>query len=272
MTEHKLPQLFTFDGQARSGKGTAVHAIKRSLQSRNINTMLIDAGQVFRVLVVTAIKHGVDIDLPNAIDEFLSDERMLEETKLEVKRFYHMHHAERDALLYTQEVGANSAKIGARPGAQAFKDNLLRKWLHDADIEGYKVVLIDGRALQEVGTMLEAEGLCDYRIGFYFVCDSQMGARRMLGYVDRPYETLTDDKKQEVDELAEQIVERNRLDSERRVHPIVPPVDAPEFTLPYLDFTPRGRGREMLIVDTSADMTKQEMTSPIVAVFDKLHI
>ncbi len=264
-----LPLLFTFDGQARSGKGTIVHAVKRSLQLRNIKTMLIDAGQVFRVLVVSAQRHGVDVDSADAIDEFLADDQMLEETRIFVKQVYHMEHADRDALLYTQEVGVDSAKIGARPKAQEFKDNLLRKWLHDAATEGYRVVLIDGRALEEVGGMLESEGLCRFRAGFYFICEPSVGARRMLGFSDRSYDELSDAEKQEVDSLTGQIIQRNRSDSERAVHPIIPPSGAPIFVLPALDFEPRNTGRDMLIVDTSADMTKDQMVQPIVKVFAK---
>ena len=57
-----------------------------------------------------------------------------------------MDKAERDSLLYTNQVSANSATIGARPLSQIFKDNLLRKWLIDARNEGFDTVLLDGRA------------------------------------------------------------------------------------------------------------------------------
>ncbi len=264
------PQLFTFDGQARSGKGTIVHAVKRSLQARNIKTMLIDAGQVFRVLVVSAHEHSVDVDSPESIDRFLSDEKMLHETTDLVKKVYHMDHANRDALLYTNEVGANSAKFGARPLAQDFKDNLVRKWLHDASDEGYRVVLMDGRALEEVGAQLESEGLCDFRAGFYFVSDPWIGARRTLGYYDVPYDKLTDEQRGEVDDFANQIIERNRADSERERQPIVPPVGATTYKLPDFDMEITGNERQMAIIDTSADITIQQMTAPIVAMFDKI--
>ena len=36
--------------------------------------MLIDAGQVFRVLVVATTRAGVDLDNPEAIDQFLADD------------------------------------------------------------------------------------------------------------------------------------------------------------------------------------------------------
>jgi len=266
-TQNPLPVLVTFDGQARSGKGTIVHAVKRSLQSHDIKTMLIDAGQVFRVLVVSTAQHGVNLEDPGAIDAFLADNQMLEETTALIKRVYAMDHAERDALIYTNEVGANSAKIGARPKSQEFKDGLLKKWLRDAREEGYEVILIDGRALEETGMMLENEGLCDYHYGLYFVCDPQIGARRTLGYADRTYDELSDDEKMAVDELVGQIIARNKADAERAVQPIVPPARAPYFALPDFDLSPSD-GRAMAIVDTSAEMTKDEMASAVTAFFE----
>jgi len=265
-----LPQLFTFDGQARSGKGTIVHAVKRFLQSRDINTMLIDSGQVFRVLVVSAMQHGVDMDSPDNIDRFLQDPQMLDETTALIKNVYHMEHAERDALLYTAQVGHNSAKFGARPLAQEFKDNLLRKWLQDARDEEFRVVLLDGRALEEVGGMLESEGLCNYRIGFYFICNPRVGALRTLGYSGRTYEELNEEEQEEVDNLTAQIVARNDADAERTVHPVVPPAGAPSFELPQLDYDPKNDGREMIIVDTSASMTKEQSAAAFISLFEKL--
>lgn len=230
--------------------------------------MLIDAGQVFRVLVVSATQHGVDVDDPAAIDEFLSDKSMLEETTALIKKVYDMSHEERDALLYTTEVGANSAKFGARPKAQDFKDGLLRKWYKDAGDEGYEVILHDGRALEETGSMLEDSGLCDYKIGFYFECDPTVGARRMLGFAGQAYETLESDEKESVDALVQQIKDRNAADSQRTVHPIVPPAGAQRYVLPVFDPQPNNVGRQMFIVDTSADMTKEDMVKSIVEFFE----
>lgn len=228
--------------------------------------MLIDAGQVFRVLVVSATQHGVAIDDPDAIDAFLADEQMLEETTTLIKQVYAMDHDERDALIYTNEVGANSAKIGARPKSQNFKDGLLKKWLRDARIEGYEVVLLDGRALEEVGGMLADEKLCDYRYGFYFVCDAQVGARRTLGYASQAYDELSDDEKSQVDVLVDQINARNKSDRERAVHPIVPPQGAPTYILPeFATAADVSTERALFIVDTSAEMTKDEMVQSIVS-------
>ena len=259
-----LPRLVTFDGEARSGKGTIVQAVKDYLRDvSGYKVMLIDAGQVFRVLVVAVTNAGVDINDPVAIDAFLSNEKNAEASVELVKSVYHMTKQERNALLYTNEVGANSAKIGARPLSQEFKDTLLRKWLRDAHSEGFEVVLLDGRALEETGTMLAGENLCDFAAHFYFVCHPTVGARRTLGFANTPYEMLPPADKKAVDELVVQVNERNAADRRRAVQPIVPPKGAPVFHLPNIPNYVASDARPTAIIDTSHEMTIDEMTSPM---------
>lgn len=261
-----LPKLVTFDGEARSGKGTVVQATKDYLRDEcGYKVMLIDAGQVFRVLVVGATRAGVALDDPAAIDAFLQDDTKAEYCTRLVKEVYHMDKETRDALLYTNEVGVQSAKIGARPLSQAFKDELLKKWLRNAGTEDYEVVLLDGRALEETGMMLENEGLCTFTMGLYFVCDPIVGARRTLGYASTPYEELDSTARGAVDELAAQVVARNEADRNRVVQPIVRPLNAPVLVLPDVEDTANTikTPRFMATVDTSAHMTKFEMAMPV---------
>lgn len=259
-----LPRLITFDGEARSGKGTIVQGTKDYLRDEcGHNVMLIDAGQVFRVLVVAARQAGVNLDDPAAIDAFLADDEEEKKCVQYVKKVYHMSKEQRDALLYTNEVGADSAKVGARPGSQAFKDRLLEKWLSDAPRDGFDTVLLDGRALEEVGQMLEDKGLAKFVLGLYFTCDPIVGARRTLGFASTAYDRLADEQRRSVDELVVQINDRNQKDALREVQPIVPPVGAPTCHLPASLPHISGEKRPMVVVDTSADMTKQDMISPV---------
>lgn len=261
---HPLPRLITFDGEARSGKGTIVQHTKDYLRDElGYKVMLIDAGQVFRVLGVGVVQAGVDVDDPEAIDAFLSDDAQAEKCVQLVKSIYHMDKEERDALIYTNQAGVNSAKMGARPKAQTFKDEILRKWYADAHTEGYEIILHDGRALEETGTMLEQEGLCRFVLGLYFVCDPVVGARRTLGFADTAYSELPADQKSEVDSLVQQINERNEKDHNRAVQPVVPPLNAPIFRLPSTGDPAKKDGRFMAIIDTSANMTKLRMTEPV---------
>ena len=264
-----LPILITFDGEARSGKGTIVQATKDYLRdSEKRNVMLIDAGQVFRVLVVAATRAGIHLDDPAAIDAFLGDDTNIQSCVQLVKDVYHMEKDERDTLLYTNEVGSNSAKIGARPLSQQFKDNLLKRWLMDARAESVEVVLLDGRALEEVGTALENESLCDFRLGLYFICDSIVGARRTLGFANRSYEDLDDNEKASVDALVSQIDARNEADEKRAVQPLVRPSGVAISHLPVIEPNTQS-GRPMFLLDTSAEMSKHDMSDSVIELVSK---
>lgn len=259
-----VPKLVTFDGEARSGKGTIVQATKDFLRDEcGYNVMLIDRGQTFRVLVVAASRANVDMDDPSAIDAFLKDEQNVAECVQFVKDVYHMEKDERDGLLYTNEVGENSAKIGARPASQEFVADLTKKWLRDAGTEGFQVVLVDGRSLEKIGSEMNDEGLCDYRLGLYFICDAKVGARRTLGFATKSYESLNDSEKQQVDDLIVQINERNARDKDRDVERLAPPTNAPTFALPNVPEYEKTGARPMVIIDTSAEITKEAMSLPV---------
>lgn len=265
MTQAKtVPILITFDGEARSGKGTIVQATKDYVRDEcGRKVMLIDRGQTFRVLVVAMARAGVNVDDPTAIDAYLADKTNVAECVQFVKDVYHMTKDERDALLYTNEVGENSAKIGARPASQKFVADLTKKWLRDAGNEGYEVVLVDGRALEPIAREMHNEGLCDYRMSLYFICDARVGARRTLGFAAIPYDELGDEQRSAVDRLVGQIHERNRRDRERETDQLVPPVGAPTWRLPGPVPTTVTRDIPGYIIDTSADVSKGTMSRPV---------
>lgn len=258
-----VPILITFDGEARSGKGTIVQATKDYIRDEcGRKVMLIDRGQTFRVLVVATARASVDNNDPAAIDAYLANPENVVACVQFVKDVYRMGKEERDSLLYTNEVGENSAKIGARPASQNFVANLTKKWLRDAGNEGYEVVLVDGRSLEKIAHEMHDEGLCDYRMGLYFVCDAVVGARRTLGYAATPYGDLTTEQREEVDALVIQIHERNRRDRERETDQLIPPVGAPLWRLPASSPISNS-SMPMYIVDTSAEINKEEMSRPV---------
>lgn len=270
MTAATVPKLVTFDGEARSGKGTIVQITKDYLRDEcGLKTMLIDRGQAFRVLVVAAARAGVDMDNTEALDTFLSNKNNIDACVQFVKDVYHMEKAERDELLYTNEVGENSAKVGARPASQSFVAMLTKKWLRDAGSEGYEVVLVDGRALEQIASEMHEEGLCDYRMGLYFICDPVVGARRTLGHATTLYDQLDGEAQSAVDGLVAQIHVRNERDQQREVERLVPPVNAPIYRLPDLPGSLDDYVRPMLIIDSSAELGKLEMSIPVATLVAK---
>ena len=264
MNTKTVPFLVTFDGEARSGKGTIVQTTKDYLRDeRGYKVMLIDRGQTFRVLAVVAKRDKIDLDNAKALDEYLEDEVNIAAHVKLVKEVYRMEKSKRDSLLYTNEVGENSAKIGARPYSHVFVKMLTKKWLHDAGEEGYGVVLVDGRTLEEIAYEMQNEGICQYRLGLYFICNPVVGARRTLGYADKSYEELTEIERKDVNEFVEQILERNRRDKERTTERLKPPAGAETCILPNLPAAIKPEGVPMLIIDTSAELTKNEMSLPV---------
>lgn len=263
--QHPLPKLVTFDGEARSGKGTVVGLVKDYLRDEcGRNVMLIDTGQVFRVLAVAIVRAGIDIDSPDAIDAYLANTEAMAANIQFVKDVYRMSKQEREALIYTSEVGVNSAKVGARPLSQRFKDDLQRKWLRDARAEGYDTVLLDGRALEETGEMLEREGLCQYVLGLFFICDPVVSAQRTLGLVPVQYSDLDLAIRGEVDALVRQIEVRNAADRERVAQPVRLPENAPQYMAAAVpEVLPSRQPRPMAIIDRSVEMPLDQMALPI---------
>ena len=259
--------LVTFDGEARSGKGTIVQKTKDYLRDEcGYKTMLVDRGQTFRVLVVAAERAGVNLDDPESIDAYLEDSANIATCVQFVKDVYHMTKDERDELLYTNTVGVDSAKVGARPASQAFVKTLTKKWMSDAGSEGYDVVLVDGRALEPVSREMDTEGLCDYRMGLYFICDAQVGARRTLGYATTPYDRLSVEARREVDALVEQIAVRNHKDRHDRADDddrLLPPRGGEIYHLPDVPELILTDNIPMYILDTSGDLTKDDMSLPV---------
>ena len=267
MATKNVPRLITFDGEARSGKGTIAHFLKKRLETRGLKVMLIDRGQAFRGFVVSAMRSGVDPDDAVALDAFLTDELALENTVRLLKDIYAMSHEERDALLYTKNVGENSAKIGARPASQEFVYNLTLKWITDAKAEDCDVILMDGRALEALADDADSRGLCEYALGLYFICDPPVGARRTLGFGAMSYDELDATQREEVDDLVRQIIARNHADMTRDTQRLVRPESAPEVKLPATDVElPANTSR--IIIDTSGNLTKQGMSASALRIIE----
>jgi cytidylate kinase len=91
-----------------------------------------------------------------------------------------------------------------------------------------------------------------------------MGAMRTLGHAASRYEDLGADDQSSVDTLVEQIVARNDADRTREVQPIVPPAGAPTLVLPDSYLPEQANGRFMAVVDTSASMSKHDMSRPVI--------
>jgi len=124
---------------------------------------------------------------------------------------------------------------------------------------------MDGRALQALGEELQAEGACKYPLGLYFVCDPVVGARRTLGFANTPYDQLAAADRQAVDQFVAQISARNHADMTRSSQAVRPPEHAVTAHLPELPVVVGHDAPQMVIIDTAADLTKDDMARPVLA-------
>ena len=68
----QLPHILTYGGEARSGKGTSVAAVKQRLSEVGIQHRVIDQGLKFRVLAELALTQRKSMDDQTELTDFLS--------------------------------------------------------------------------------------------------------------------------------------------------------------------------------------------------------
>src|SRR5690349_14863257 len=105
--------LETFEGTARSGKGTTVRKVRAASKKRGEKVRVIDQGQKFRSLAFLAVRHAIDLDNPQLVDEFLQAESTPDEMLEVLAHVRSIKDDERDAMLYTDAMSTRAGKIGA---------------------------------------------------------------------------------------------------------------------------------------------------------------
>ncbi len=272
------PRLITFEGEARSGKGTSARTVRQSLLAAGHRVVYIDQGQKFRAFARLALDRGVALTDQLAVGEFLEDLSARTELLHLLSLVAKMEQPEVEALLYTPEVSTGSARIGSHPRAQqVVMDVLLDQVRGIAGSESADIILIDGRDLIVKAHKMEAEGIAELLLGFFFRCDAAIAARRTEGIFVDLASMDTDEKLRLLDAIV-RISERNRQDALRGVHPLREPMRA--YPLHTLEFRPDDEEyvtqatREALAsgvvsVNTSYTRSVQEMTDPVVALVER---
>jgi cytidylate kinase len=222
--------LLTFEGEARSGKGTSVEAVRWALAERDYDVRVIDQGRKFRTLARLALDSGVALDKPAAVSAFLRDEKTQPGMLELLESLDTMDDAQVKTLLYTQEVGNGSGKIGARPEAHPMVIDLLFKQVKQAVDAKADVVLIDGRCMEKYGRQMAKDKIAQFVLGFYFRCDVAIAARRVTSIITDTSK-MTDAEKLRMFDALMGISGRNRDDVLRPTDPMEEPEDALQLHL-----------------------------------------
>jgi cytidylate kinase len=267
-------KIITFEGEARSGKGTSVRAVHDQLIKENRQVVVIDQGQKFRVLAKLALDRGVILQDQAAVTVFLRDPATRPNMLELLGSLKSMDTEAINALLYTQDVSSGSAQIAQNANAHPLAVGLLFDQVEKAVEDDADTVLIDGRSMEKYGRQMAEQKKAQFVVGFYFRCDASIAARRTTGiFVDM--DAMSVEEKLRLLEAITKIGDRNRQDTHREVDPMLEPGNA--YPLHAADFAANDTEfvhqatldallSGMVSMNTSYTRSVEEMTEPVVAI------
>lgn len=200
------PLQIAIDGPAGSGKSTVAKII-----SRHLEITYLDTGAMYRAVTWLALQKAIDLSDPYAL-KTLVDCMRLEITPQSIRvDGEDITEAIREPII-SQNVSVVSMDAYVRSEMVA----LQRK------IASNQSVIMDGR---DIGTIV----LPNAQYKFFLIADPvERAKRRQIELKDKGYDTP-------LDQLIEEIVRRDKLDSEREVAPLKKAEDAIEIDTTHLD-------------------------------------
>ncbi|MGK2896231.1 MAG: (d)CMP kinase [Candidatus Saccharimonadales bacterium] len=261
-------KLITVEGEARSGKGTATRAIVEVLSLAGHKVRVVDQGQKFRALAVCAIRSGVDTEDGTSLQQFLAAKDTLPRMLSLLDDLHGVSDAERDAVLYTQEIGTASSMVGAQAVSQQLAIDLLTAQVEKAIRDGVEVLVIDGRAMSQKAEHFEQTLPVTLALGLHFRTWAVVAARRMTGIMT-PEVELVEKERESLRIAAEEVTKRNESDRNRAVYPLIDPGNAVRIDLTRVqdgipgDLMIDVLAARQVLIDTSRSNVAQ-MTKPVI--------
>jgi cytidylate kinase len=192
------------DGPVASGKTVAARALAASL-----GHLYLDTGAMYRAAAYLALHNGVDLDNERAILSLIEHHRIRLVPDEDVSAGYRVEidGADTGTRLFDPEVSSAVSTVAALPGLRTAMVTEQRA------IAGEGPVVMAGR---DIGTVV----LPDARFKFFLTASVEERAdRRAKEFAERGIDVG-------IEEVREQIEERDRLDRNRVVAPLRPAEDA----------------------------------------------
>jgi cytidylate kinase len=192
------------DGPVASGKTVAARALAAAL-----GHLYLDTGAMYRAAAYLALHHGVDLDNERAILALLEHHRirLVPDERASAGYRVEIDGADTGTRLFDPEVSSAVSTVAALPGVRSAMVAEQRK------IAAEGPVVMAGR---DIGTVV----LPDARYKFFLTASvDERAARRAKEFAERGIDVG-------LDEVREQIEERDRLDRSRAVAPLRPAGDA----------------------------------------------
>ncbi len=187
--------LIAIDGPAGSGKSTVAAAVAEKL-----GLPYLDTGAMYRTFTLKVLRSGIPLESEDLLAE------LAEETKIELSDGRVLLDGEDvTAEIRTPEVDASVSVVAAHAAVRKIMVRLQRRIAEAGAV-------VEGR---DIGTVV----LPDARLKIFLVASPEERARRR--HAEMSGRELVD-----VDQVKKEIIERDALDSNRKVSPLVPADDA----------------------------------------------
>ncbi|KMO72188.1 (d)CMP kinase [Mycolicibacterium obuense] len=219
------PVVIAIDGPAGTGKSTVARGLATALQAR-----YLDTGAMYRIVTLSALRQGVDLDDPTAIAAAVQNTDMaVGHDPAEDRSFLEGEDvsAEIRGDAVTKAVSAVSAVPEVRARLVALQRNLA---------DGAGPVVVEGR---DIGTVV----LPDADVKIFLTASAEERARR------RNDQNVASGLRDDFDAVLADVRRRDHLDSTRAVSPLRAADDA-------------------LVVDTS-DMTQDQVIGHLTALVEQ---
>lgn len=187
--------LIAIDGPAGSGKSTVASAV-----AERLGLPYLDTGAMYRTFTLKVLRLGIPVESEDLLAE------LAEETKIELSDGrVRLDGEDVTAEIRTPEVDASVSAVAAHAAVRKIMVRLQRGIAATGAV-------VEGR---DIGTVV----LPDARLKIFLVASPEERARRR-------HAELSGRQLVDVDQVKKEIIERDALDSNRKVSPLVPADDA----------------------------------------------
>ncbi|MFG6148675.1 (d)CMP kinase [Halobacillus sp. B23F22_1] len=191
------------DGPAAAGKSTVAKKVAEQL-----SYIYIDTGAMYRAITLKALKHAVDLNQEEALEE------LLKQTSIELVQEADGQHVKLDDLdvtkdIRTHEVTSSVSYVAKHPKVR--KEMVTRQ----QNLVEQRGVVMDGR---DIGTHV----IPDAEVKIFMIASVRERAER------RHKENIENGFSSNLNELMEEIRKRDEIDSQREIAPLVKAADAIE--------------------------------------------
>lgn len=206
--------IIAIDGHSGCGKSSTAKSVAREL-----GYVYLDSGAMYRAVTLYFIRHGVDIQNESVVEQALNKINIrFDRNKVTHENETYLNDENVEREIRKMDVSERVSDVSAIPRVR-------KQMVEQQRTMGRsKAVVMDGR---DIGTNVFPEA----ELKIFMSADLEVRARR------RKQELEEKGVEVSLDEIVANLSERDRIDTQRKEHPLIKAADAIEIDTTYLNFT-----------------------------------